>query len=390
MATGDMADCRIEGITATGSGLAHINNGCIFVDLTAPHDLVRVRITTEQKGWARADLLEILEPSPLRVQPVCPLCGNCGGCNLGHINYAAQLEAKKSILLESFIRTGGFTPPQIRVIPSPPIEYRNRVQFHTLRENRKIIGFMERRRNEIIPLPDCPVADPGIRDALKNPQKNLLKPPVQKDRFTVYSRGDVFLTEGTAGRGRILLGKKIEKEMTVDAGVFFQSNSIMLEFLLEDLIILAKKCDPGLPMADIYCGVGTFSVFLGDFFENAVLVEENKIALGLARENTGVKKREFYAVKADDWVKQKNLAVKQWGLIVLDPPRTGLTNGIKQFLRVCKTQAVAYVSCDPVTLARDSRDLINSGFFLKELTLYDFYPQTSHIESLAVFVKEDK
>jgi len=173
--------------------------------------------------------------------------------------------------------------------------------------------------------------------------------------------------------------------------VFFQSNVQMLEILLADLKTLAKTCDPGLPIADIYCGVGTFTAFLGDDFLQAELIEENKTALNLARENVSYtknegKERRFYGQKADDWIKRRKPFNKPWSLVIVDPPRTGLSVNIREFLAVSKVEILAYVSCDPATLARDSKDLIKAGFVLKELHLYDFYPQTAHIESLAVFI----
>ena len=385
MALGDITALRIESIAATGTGLARTENGCVFVDLAAPGDLLRLKITEEQRGWARAEILEILEASPQRIKPLCSLYGICGGCNFGHLNYKAQLAAKKNILEESFERITGFIPANIRIVPSEPWEYRNRVQFHCP-GNKKLIGLIERKGKKIIPLSDCPIADPGIREALRDPEKKCLCPPVHKDRFNVYSRGDLFLSEGGNRRGKLIMGEN-KKNLVIDAGVFFQSNYEMLEILLEDLENLAKDC-VSLPLADIYCGIGTFSALIGDNFPEIELIEENKTALALARENVYGKNRRFYAIKADDWIKNTRPDNKTWGLIIADPPRTGLSPGLKQFLAVSKVKTLAYVSCDPVTLARDSKTLCGSGFSLKELTLYDFYPQTSHIESLAIFCRE--
>jgi 23S rRNA (uracil1939-C5)-methyltransferase len=392
MAKGDIATFRIENIAATGSGLARAEGRCIFAEFTAPGELVNLRITEEQKSWAKAELLELLEPSPQRIEPLCPLYRVCGGCNFQHLGYEAQIVAKESILRESFARIGALSLaelPEIRVLASiMPWEYRNRVQFHCLPDNRKIPGFREKNGKNIIPLADCPVADPGIRAALKDPQKSRLVPPPEKDRFTVYSKGDLFLSEGGNSRGKIFIGENESQELSIDAGVFFQSNFQMLELLLEDLKALAAKCDSDLPLGDIYCGVGTFSSFLGDRFGQAELVEENKAALDLARKNVRIKDSRFYCLNADNWIKRRKTFDRPWGLLIVDPPRTGLSGPLRRFLATAKAETLAYVSCDPVTLARDSKDITGSGFELKELTLYDFYPQTAHIESLAVFHKK--
>jgi 23S rRNA (uracil1939-C5)-methyltransferase len=210
-----------------------------------------------------------------------------------------------------------------------------------------------------------------------------LVPPPDKDRFTVYSRGDLFLSEGGKSRGRVSLGGR---ELLMDAAFFFQSNGTMLELLLEDLAVAAEKADPGLPMADLYCGVGTFAAFLGNRFPRTDLVEENKTALALARENLDGCCR-FFALSDDEWV--KSLKEKEaWGFMVADPPREGLSALTRRYLAEKGPPLLAYLSCDPATLARDAGELAAGGYTVKELNLYDFYPQTAHIESLAVFGRE--
>jgi 23S rRNA (uracil1939-C5)-methyltransferase len=154
-------------------------------------------------------------------------------------------------------------------------------------------------------------------------------------------------------------------------------------------------------MADIYCGVGTFGAFLGEDFPRIDLIEENRTALALARENVRGKGAAYYAQSGDKWVKNRvKPGTETWGsgggpgkppygFIVVDPPREGLSGGIRDWLCREGASLLAYVSCDPATLARDSRDLCQGGGYgLTELTLYDFYPQTAHIETLAVFCRE--
>jgi 23S rRNA (uracil1939-C5)-methyltransferase len=172
----------------------------------------------------------------------------------------------------------------------------------------------------------------------------------------------------------------------MDAGVFFQSNGVMLEALVNDLKNLVSGADKSLPMADIYCGVGTFAAFLGDGFPSIDLLEENKAAIALARENIPGRENRFYAFSDDAWVKSR-AAKGPWAFMAADPPREGLSSLMRQFLAEKGPPLLAYVSCDPATLARDAKELCASGYEIKELDLYDFYPQTAHIESLAVFCR---
>jgi 23S rRNA (uracil1939-C5)-methyltransferase len=314
------------------------------------------------------------------VEPVCPLYGRCGGCSLQHLNYETQVKVKKDILHDTFVRIGGINPPDIPVRFSVPFEYRNRVQFH--RSNTRPC-FRERKSSTPVFLDDCPVADAGIRRALK---EGTIIPPPNKDRFNVYSRFNTFLSEGGAERGRVSI---LDRELAMDAGVFFQSNAAMLESLINDLAALASTADKDLPLADLYCGVGTFAAFLGPGFAGVDLVEENRAALELARENVNGKNLNCHALSAENWVNSIKTKKKHWGLMILDPPREGLSGPLREWLAGNGPELAAYVSCDPAALARDSKVLLEGGYVLRGLSLYDFYPQTAHVESLAVFSRRD-
>jgi 23S rRNA (uracil1939-C5)-methyltransferase len=377
MARGEIFNARVERIAAGGAGVASCEGKRVFIELTAPQDLVRCQTKKDHKTWAEAELLEILEESPKRVKPVCPFYGRCGGCTLQHLNYEAQIEAKTAIVRDAFSRIGGITLQEIRIRKSSPFEYRNRLQFHKTACNRA--GFMERKSSRLVVLDDCPVADIGIRKALLD---GKIPPPPGKERYNVFSRQKTFLCEGAAEKGRVSV---LDKELAMDVGVFFQSNVAMLELLIVDLMAEAGNADKTLPLADIFCGVGTFAAFLGVEFPEIDLVEENKSALALAHENIPQgKKANYYAMTDTDWSKTQKRE-RSWGFMVLDPPRKGLSLTMVEFLARDRPEVAAYVSCDPATLARDSRFLLEAGYSLKDITLYDFYPQTAHIESLAVF-----
>ena len=376
---------RVERIAAGGAGIARLEGKSVFIELSAPGDKIRCGIVKEHKNWAEGEILEILEASPQRVAPQCPLYGRCGGCSLQHLNYEAQIEAKHAILRDAFIRIGGINPPEIRIRRSHPFEYRNRLQFHCLSgtegELSTGLGFRERRSRRLVQVEDCPVADSGIRKALK--EGKIIRP--KKERFTVYSSKNTFLCEGTAERGRVSV---LGKELAMDVKFFFQSNAAMLELLIEDLVAVASAAERDLPMADIYCGVGTFASFLGSEFASVDLVEENKAALALSLENVKGKKLNHYALTDTAWAKMMGTAKGHWGFMVLDPPREGFSGPLREWLMRNGPELTAYVSCDPATLARDSHFLLEGGYTLRELTMYDFYPQTAHIESLAIFERE--
>jgi 23S rRNA (uracil1939-C5)-methyltransferase len=390
MAMGEIFTAPVERIAAGGAGILNFQGKRIFMDRCAPGDTVTGRIVMENRRWARAELVELVEGSPSRVAPPCPLYGICGGCSLQHLNYPSQLAEKAVILRDALTRLGGVPlSGAIPVTPSPPWEYRNRIQLHHIPPgSRKSpdgtpLGFRARTSGDIIPVTDCPVSDPGLRRVLR--EASALPPPGQ-DRFTLYSRGNTLLSEGsvrgkTTPQGAVVLRGK---ELRADAGVFFQSNGVMLEELLSGLLQAAAEADTGLPMADLYCGVGTFAAFLGEQFPRIDLVEENPRAIALARENTRGMETRLFAQTGDLWVKGCSME-NRYGFMVADPPRQGLSPALRKALAQKGPPVLAYVSCDPATLARDSGELIAGGYRLDRLRLYDFYPQTAHIESLVVF-----
>lgn len=386
MIIGEFFTAVVERLASGGAGVLHYQGHSIFMDHTAPGDLVTGCIREIHKGWAWADLAEILEASPSRIAPFCPCYKSCGGCSLQHLAYEAQVAEKSAILQDALVRIGGLSRlPNLKIHPASPFEYRNRVQFHRIpspRQGMASLGFKARKGEGIIPLDDCPIADPGIRRALK---ERRISPPPEKDRFTVYAWGNTFLSEGGVQRGKVSL---LNRELLMDAGVFFQSNGVMLEKVIQELLSLTDTADHSLPMADLYCGVGTFAAFLQDVFPRIVMVEQNKTAVSIARENVRGKDMQYIAFSGDQWVKTLRGKGMPYSFIVVDPPRQGLSPLLRRWLSQEGPPLLAYLSCDPATLARDSRALILGGYELESLSFYDFYPQTAHIESLSLFRKK--
>ena len=383
----DMPVITIRGIAAGGEGIGSVQGKTVFVRYTAPGDTIRYRITADYKNWARAELIDILTPSPERAKPLCPHYGLCGGCDLQHISYEAQLSAKTTILKDAFTRIGGIMPPEPEIFPSSPWEYRNRMQVHCISQfHARSFGLKTRNSKDIIQVTECPVADSGINGFLqKSGQEQLPLSCPGKERFTVYARDGLLLFEGGQEQGKTRL---LNREICLDVSVFFQSNAAMLETLILRLKEIAADADHSRAMADLYCGVGTFAAFLGHNFPQIDLAEQNRKALDLARKNTSAISRDtsvnFFANTDANWAK---LNRSGYGFVIADPPRKGLAPGFVRWLVEKGPPLFAYVSCNPATLARDSKVLCKGGYELKTLAFFDFYPQTSHIESLAVFIR---
>jgi len=393
----DQNECvlTIESIAAGGEGIGRREGKAVFVRLTAPGDTVRCCVSEEHGNWARAELREVLVPSPDRVAPVCPYYGRCGGCELQHIKYEAQIAAKTAILKDAFSRIGGFTPPEPEIFPSAPWEYRNRMQLHCMKWHcipadsdgqTAAFGLKARKSDEIIPVRDCPASDPGIRAFLKDSPALAANPAGMPGRLSVYSRGKLFLREGGVEQGSTRL---LDKDISLDATVFFQSNAAALERMLLALREIARNADQSRAMADLYCGAGVFAALLGDGFPRIDLMECNEKALLLARHNMAAVRTsgtaEFFALRDTDWAALRRTG---YGFAIADPPRNGLAPALATWLAEHGPPLLVYVSCNPAVLARDSALLRRGGYTLASLALHDFYPQTAHIESMAVFTNE--
>jgi 23S rRNA (uracil1939-C5)-methyltransferase len=381
MATGSAVMLRIEKLVAGGDGLAFHEGKAVFVPLSLPGERISATITQEKKDFSQAEILEILEPSASRVAPPCGVYGSCGGCNLQHLAYERQLAEKARIVAEAFSRTAKIEAGMVVVRPSPPFEYRNRMQFHFTA--RKKLGLMRRSSSEVVEVQDCPVAFPTIRTwmAAKNgaprAYQELKDFLIGKDRFIVFGHREELWLEGRNGK---VVVEVAGEEIRFHIKGFFQSNLGLLDAFVPE----AVEGLSGSLAADLYCGVGLFGRFLSKSFEKLVCVEHDPYALGLARANVPGRQHEYYAEAMEDWVMSSSARLA-YDCVLVDPPRTGLAPAVKQWMARSRIPTIVYVSCDPVTLARDSGDLCRSGYRLVSLKAYDFYPQTSHIECHARF-----
>ena len=387
-----------------GSCLARVNGKSVFIPHAIPGEKVAVEIRKSFRDYDIASLREVLEPSPHRRKPFCPLYGTCGGCNMQHIDAAHQVSLRAAILEDTFARAG-VRAPEVEVVSGSGTGYRARIQLTDG-------GFCGRGANVVVRLDRCPVATEEINGYLGR------VPQDERPRGRAHIFGDrrvlggrrVIVAEGpeaarTGGRGGTnsekpgksarfsgsvpdernacaveLSGKRIE----FDARGFFQSNLAMLEAAI-------GKITGGLggrSALDLYAGCGTFSVFLADLFEKTTLVEHNRDALVFAERNLLGKKHESYGQSGRKWVLEnarRAISGGAFDAVVVDPPRSGMEKEVRAWLCGNKAAHVRSVSCDPGTHARDAALLVRVGYRLTKLFLLDFYPQTSHIESLAFF-----
>lgn len=407
-------EIQLEKLTYGGDAIGRLPDGrAVFVPFGLPGERVCVRLVEEKKNFARAELLEVIEPSPERISPKCKHFGECGGCHYQHTPYEAQLRAKTEILRDQLQRIGKIENPPVRsMVACPnPWNYRNHVQFH-LTEDGKLgyvgVGFGDGLRpspSKTIPITECHLPEASI-NALW-PQLEF-EPGAPFERVSLRAGVDdlmlilesdaleapeleleagisvVHLTEEDAlvmaGEDHLFM-RILERRFRVSAGSFFQVNTAMAETMVQYL--LEKLPLPAQTILDVYCGVGLFSAFLAPKCERLIGIESSPSACeDFATNLDEFDHVELYEGAAEDVI--PHLEAEQ-AIVLLDPPRAGVDRRALDAIRQLAPQVIAYVSCDPSTLARDAARLVVGGYQLVDVTPFDMFPQTYHIESISIF-----
>lgn len=359
--------------------MARIDGKAVFVPFSLPNETLEIEITDNRKDYSFAKIVSVIESSPHRVQPVCPLFGMCGGCSLQMSDDVYQTELRLSILKDVLYRAHVQPVQEISVECGQPMEYRSRFQFHRTQDGN--IGFKAESSNTIVPVTDCPVAVPKIRQSLTDGSlKRSARHLNTGDRFHVFAHDGQQWQEDVDTRCSLNISGQT---VLFDVRGFFQSNVPMLE----RLIAMVGDAS-GERLLDFYSGVGTFSIFAGRAFRDVVLVEHNREALLLARDNLAGRDipPTICNVSDEKWPSHPASRLA-YDTAIIDPPRQGLNKQALAWFADSGIPDIRYVSCDPVTFARDTAKLVASGYTLEKAVMFDFYPQTHHIETLGFFKK---
>jgi 23S rRNA (uracil1939-C5)-methyltransferase len=375
----------VEKLASGGDGIAFLNGKVVFIPFTIPGETHRCEIVSQSKDYLRARSVETLVASPSRVAAPCPLFGLCGGCNLQHMDYPKQLEHKKAFARESLLRIARFDPGDLVIRFGAPYGYRNRVQVHISSDQG--IGFMKAESSETLRARGCPVCvspiDTWLRRENKKskPARDVESRIGKRERFALFGQDERLYIEGETAFAKAKVGTL---EYRFPMGHFFQSNLDLTSILVDE----AVRGLSGAHAADLYSGAGLFSARLAQSFEQVTLVESDTVSLESARYNLPSGKGKFHGMDVEDWVranlgKAKKGQGTRFDWVVLDPPRTGLSAAVKEWLLAADIGGMTYVSCDLSTFSRDLGVFLASGWKIESLELYDFYPQTGRLEALS-------
>ncbi len=390
-------DVTIDRIVGEGRGIGFADGMTIFVPLTAPGDTVRVRITRLQGTVAHAEIEEILEPSPIRIEPRVADYAASGGLDLQHLAYADQLTVKAGAITDSLRRIAKLDPvPEIPIIPSPQEwGYRTRAEFQIDHET-GAVGYFAPNSHRVVDVAESPVLTPEVQALLTtlrdDKAANLVPKAAREYRAVSGDAGSVLEPTSTA-KSRLVMRQIGDDLFRFSAECFFQANIPVTQAALDrvnQIADVARHSD-GIAL-DLYCGVGLFTVSLARRFPRVVGVESMLAATKHAEENmetAGLRNGRFVTAPVEHWIAGHRSPIGRVALAVFDPPRTGAGKETIQHLLRLKPAHVAAVSCDPATFARDIHGLIEGGYELVDVRGYDMFPQTHHVEIVAHLRRQD-
>jgi 23S rRNA (uracil1939-C5)-methyltransferase len=422
---------QIEKPLYGGAFLARVEGKAVFVPLALPGEQARVRVIEEKRGYATAEVEEIVAAAAERVAPVCRHFGACGGCQYQHAEYKAQLEMKQAILRETLERGGVRAPEKMAVLAGDPWAYRNRIRLAFDSEGR--VGYRGRRSHAVIAIDECPIAAPLlVRAAFSAAElfRRFAVPsrPAELSLFCDAAEDSMLASVFTDGAARVpltdyfdallpqipsLRGVELVEvhqgqprtvaragaesiayraagfEYRVDQGAFFQVNRWLVDELVEcvtnglhgGLARHSGQAHQGGQAWDLFAGVGLFARKLAERFERVIAVEPAPAAMAPLKHN--LDGTNATAVKATTLDFLRGAAKgERPDVIIVDPPRTGLGAETTELLGRIGAPEMVYVSCDPATLARDLGALVGAGYAIEHITLADLFPQTFHLETV--------
>ncbi len=407
---------KVEKLIYGGDGLGRLMDSAagsegqaVFIRQTLPGEVINVRVLEKKSHYLRAAAEKIIEPAPERIIPRCRHFGICGGCHYQHIPASFQIRAKVDIFRDQMERIGKIqTLPSIQAAPSPlEWNYRNNVQFHL--SPRGELGFKDITGRNIFSIQECFLPEEQINEIWPNLKFNQGQKEQRislrhgsDEQVMLVMDGDslqpagipkdagLTVVQATTGKVRVISGegylhfKVCGQSFRVSPQSFFQVNSVMAEKMVLHIREILPV-NPSTILLDAYCGVGLFSAFFAGAVRRVIAVESSPSACQDFEYNLhGYDNVELHAARVEEILPR--LAIKP-DVVIVDPPRAGLEAKAREAILKMNPRMLAYVSCDPSTLARDAAIMISAGYEIRQMTIFDLFPQTYHIESITLFEK---
>ncbi|MBN1248779.1 MAG: 23S rRNA (uracil(1939)-C(5))-methyltransferase RlmD [Anaerolineae bacterium] len=405
-------EIKLDAMAHGGDAIGRHEGRAIFVPYAIPGERIRAEIIDDRERYARARLVEILEASPARVDPPCPFFGpeKCGGCQWQHIDTAVQPRMKGLVTIDQLQRIGRIEePPVFEPIPDEVgWEYRNHALFRVDPEGR--LGFLSAKSHDVYPITDCLIIHPLLGRLLESLDMTYPELEWMEMRAGTATGDLMILLQAKEEESPSLevdfpvsivqirhddavapligldyiLERVHEREYRISATSFFQINSRQAAQLV-NIVMGALDLKGYEHVLDAYCGVGLFTAFIAEEAGSVTGIEVNPPAVADARHNLA----NFDNVHILEGAVEEVISEIEQRLnaVVVDPPRTGIEPHVIDAIVASDADRLVYVSCDPATLARDCRRLIRQGYTLDWVQPVDLFPQTYHIENVALLTR---
>lgn len=437
---------KIESFSNSGDGVGKLDGFVVFVEGALPEELVEVEIIKENKNFAKAKILNILQPSKHREKPFCPLYNACGACSLQYASYDYQLELKKIIVQDAMKNIAGLDIQVQDVIPSPKNkEFRCKIQYplaQTKVSKRILAGYYKPKSHDLTNIKHCPI-QPQICDEIiefvrqKGQELNLTcydeksKSGILRHiviRHSVYNADNLVtivvndkkihhsvkrlaielfenfeevkgvLVNFNDTKSNLILGNKselvignetidekiLDKVFKIGSTTFFQVNPKSAENIFK---YVKNNISPNDSVLDAYAGIASFGIVVSDVAKNVLSIEENKASTDLAIEVLKINNIKNVEIRNGDTGKFLKTTQEKFDVIILDPPRKGCDiTTLDETLRLSNGKII-YVSCNPATLARDLKYLVQNGAKVKSVQPFDMFCHTLHVETVAIIEK---
>lgn len=365
-----MKEHKIIGLDHFGRGIIKDDGKTIFVENALIGEIVNIEIIKDKKKYSEAKVTKYVEKSPNRVIPPCPYYSECGGCDIMHMNYEEQLKFKENKIKEIMNKFKINTTIK-PIISTEQFNYRNKITL----QNKGKLGFYKKGSYDIVEIDKCLIAKDQINKAIPNLDRNK-----KVDKIVIRSGKELMISYN--GRENPICDEIGNFTFQISPTAFFQVNSEGTVKLYNKILEYADlKGNEN--VLDLYCGIGTIGIYLSQYCRRILGVEINEEAVKDANINKEINRISNIMFKTGSVDKIITDLCFNPDIVIVDPPRSGLDNITIQKLKEFASSKIIYVSCDPVTLARDLNNL-SDKYIIKEITPVDMFPNTHHVESICL------
>lgn len=388
---------KIEKLDNFGRGITYLNDKICFVENAFPSEEVEIEIIKENKKFIEAKTTNIISPSTSRVVSLCPYSKTCGGCNFSNYKYKEELKYKTSKVKDLILKFTGLENIVEDTSYINEYNYRNKIILHG-KDNK--LGLYEESTNEIVDIDKCLLVNNKINEIISILKENnnlieeaLIKTSNDEKEVLVSIKGKVNNIDLLKNKCNVLIinNEHKTKETSIITNIgkykfyesvnsFFQINKDLTEKLYDEALNVVRTVKPN-KLLDLYCGTGTIGIYVSEYANEIIGIDYNESNIKDANKNKELNNLNNIKFICDK-VENKIDNFKDIDMIIVDPPRKGLDSKTKEYLNIIKAKHLVYISCDPVTFARDLNDL-KENYDIEFIKPFNMFPKTYHVENVA-------